>query len=465
MKNEYLSTTRKALTINLDNIRYGTFAEIGAGQEVARHFFQAGHASNTVAKTISAYDKVFSDAIYGKGSRFVSHQRLNKMLDHEYKLLEERLKDTRGSDSCFFVFANTVATSSHQEDSSSHAWAGVRFQTRPGGPTNDVILHVNMHDRMRLQQQEALGILGVNLLFGSFYLSEMGPDFVASLIENLGFDRVEIDFIRFMGEDVDHIDDRILSLELVKQGLTKAVMFQPNGEPQQLTDALYGKSVLVERGAFRPLTMTNLEIITRGKDQVIKDCRIKEKDLITLFEITMKHLKQEGHIDYQDFLQRVDTICALGYPVLVTNYPLYSQLNRYLRRCTHEHIAIIVGAASLPALFSEDAYKQSRGGILGAFGDLFDDNSRIYVYPFKNKDTCSTAASFFPDEKLQPLYQYLRENKSVLDILDCDDVDTSVSASDVRKMMEKGDSRWEQYVPDKVCKLIKSRKLFGYHEF
>ena len=467
------TTTRtKALEINKTNSFYGTFAEIGAGQEVARHFFQAGLASQTVAKSMSAYDKVFSDSIYGKGSRFVSEERLIKMLSHEYSLLDERLCDRKGH-TCFFSFANTVATSSHEEIPSCHGWMGIRFQKRFEGPANEIIIHVRMLDRLRLQQQEALGILGVNLIYAARnYTDAQDSLLIASLLDNLSTDRIEINFIRFSGPDVEHIDNRLMSLELVKQNLTRAVMFNAAGQSLSLSDTIYGKSVLVQRGKFRPFTLTNERILENGLRQMEKDLSLKKKETVVLLEMTMSHLatgkdstqdnKSNLEIDKKDFLDRVDTLSTLGHNVLITNFPLFSQLHVELRRFTSEYICMVIGATTLPNIFGKHHYSKYPGGIMSALGLLFDEKSRFYVYPYKTEKECTTASSFSPTPDVLHLYKHLRENKFILDLENCDDVDTTLHSEGVRKLLSVGNPKWEELVPPAVRDLIKKRKLFDY---
>ena len=227
---ELITTNRKALAINLDEPKYGTFAEIGAGQEVARHFFQAGGAAGTVAKSLSAYDMKFSDAFYGKSARYVSRERLELMLNREYDLLVQRLEELRGDRSSFFVFADTVAARSFKGTNECHGWMGVRFQTEPKGPPNEVILHVRMLDRENILQQQALGVIGVNLLYGTFYLAKDQDGFVRSLADGLGQGRIEVDMINFAGPLFADVDNRIMSLKLVEHALTNAVLFSPKGE-------------------------------------------------------------------------------------------------------------------------------------------------------------------------------------------------------------------------------------------
>jgi len=457
-----LTTRNKALEINKSTQFYGSFAEIGAGQEVARHFFQAGLASQTVAKSMSAYDKAFSDSIYGKGSRFVSEARVIKMLSHEYDLLEERLPDRKDA-TCFFSFANTVATSSHEEVPSCHGWMGIRFQKKPGGPANEIVIHVRMMDRLRLQQQEALGILGVNLIYAAFKHSDKsGAEIVGSLLDNLTRERIEINFIRMTGADAEHIDNRLLSLELVRQDITRAILFGPSGESLSLSDTLYKKNIVIQRGKFRPMTLTNEKILEIGLSQCERDLNIKRTDLLVLMEMTMAQLKDGAELDKKDFLDRVDTLTALGLHVLVSNFPLFAQLHLEVRRFTDQYICMVLGAATLPPLFDKQFYTKYQGGILASFGHLFDDKTRLYVFPYITEKSCTTAASFSPAPDLVHLYRHFLENKNIVDMQGCEDVDTSLHSEQVRKLLAGGNPKWEELVPTKVRDLIKKRKLFGY---
>jgi hypothetical protein len=457
------TTRNKALEINKSANFYGTFAEIGAGQEVARHFFQAGLASQTVAKSMSAYDKTFSDSIYGKGSRFVSEERLIKMLEHEFALLGERLPDKKTS-TCFFAYASTVATSSHEEVPSCHGWMGIRFQKRADGPINDILIHVRMLDRLRLQQQDALGILGVNLIYAAFkHISDGGTDLITSFLDNLSTDRIEINFVRFSGPDVEHIDNRLMSLELVQQNITRCVMFNTKGEPLSAMDALYKKPVLVQRGTFRPVTIINSNILDSGVQHMSLQLKDKKSDLVVMSELTMAHLTAggSGTIDQRDFLDRVDTLSLLGHNVMVTNFPLFSQLHVELRKFTDNLIGIAMGALALPTLFNASYYAKYPGGLLGAFGDLLDDRTMILVFPYKTDKECMTAESYKPAPEIQHFYKHLMVNGRLIDMQNCDVTQTSLQSDEIRKLMSKGDPQWEKYVPAKVRDIIKKRKLFG----
>lgn len=463
MSVEPLSIQRKALEINIDKSRYGTFAEIGAGQEVARHFFKAGLASQTIAKTMSAYDMTFSDAIYGreKSGRYVCESRLIKMLDHEYSLLLERLQGTRGDDSCFFAYANTVTT--NKKPNRSHGWMGIRFQTRPGGPANEIILHVKILNRDRLLQQEAIGALGVNFIHSAFYRNEGTTDFVRSLVHHLSSERIEVDMVKFSGPDLEPMNNRLLGLELVRQGLTKAILFHPQNGVTQASEALYNQPVLIQRGTFRPVTKTNIEILEHGLMEYKKQEETSIEPTV-LMEITMKNLKAQGQIDQQDFLDRVDTLLSLGHSVLISNFFLFYELKKFLRSCTSQAIYMLIGASHLEKLFEEKYYEKTDGGLLGAFGRLFDKKSHLLVFPYKTEDQCITASSFHPQASLQPLYNYLLQNQFIKDISGCEQIDTTLHSEMVRTLWEEQSPLWEELVPKPVAKLIKDKKLFGYHE-
>jgi hypothetical protein len=454
----------KARDINLDPGFYGTFAEIGAGQEVARYFFLAGRASQTVAKTMSAYDMTFSDAIYGKSSRYVCEERVIKMLDHEFKLIVERLDQQRGEKTRFFAFADTVATSSHGEPTAKcHGWLGIRFQTRPRGPTNDILVHVRMKDRTRLLQQEALGILGINLLHLSHKPPQSRQEIVEKLIQTITIERVELNLIRFNGPDFKHIDNRLLNLETVKQGLTEAVLFDADGTISNPSDSLFKRPILVQRGMFRPVTNINVSLSERGMAQ-FQSTLPKGTTPEVLFELTMDSLSSEPGMQDSDFLDRVEALCTLGHKVLLSKFKLFYQLKSFLRTYTNEPVGIIVGAAHLEKLFDPKFYEGLPGGMLEGFSRLFDDNTQILVFPFKSDDVCLTTKNFYLQGALQHLYKYLTAQNRIVDILNCDDVDTSIHSQDVRAMLATGDAKWQKLVPPSVRDLILKRKLFGIRE-
>lgn len=461
------TTVGKALKINKDISRYGAFAEIGAGQEVARHFFQAGKASQTIAKTISAYDMIVSDDIYGReaSGRYVCESRLEKMLGHEYELLVDRLADTRGIQSRFFSFANTVATASFGTFKQSHGWMGVRFQTEPGRAYNDIILHVRMLDRHRLQQQEALGVLGVNLLDCAFYHLDKVDEFISHLVDGLKEDQIVIDVIKFHGEDLKHFDYRLMNLELVRRGLAEAILFSPNNEILNVSDAVYGKSLLIQRGTFRPVTVTHLDVLQKGLTQIkndILESEGQERPVLPIMELTMHTLHMDGHLNEKDFLARIETLTSLGLHVLISNFFLFYGLKRFLRRYNSHFMALVVGASHLDKLFTEDHYKDLEGGLLEGLGKLLEQKTKLYVYPHKTAQLCVTTKSFFPAPHLRHIYAYFTENKQIVDISGCDEAANYLHSDDVMSMIEEKDPHWEDCVPPKVKDLIKTKKLFGY---
>jgi hypothetical protein len=380
------------------------------------------------------------------------------MLEHEYDLLIERLHASRGSTTRFFAFADTVAT--HKDLARCHGWMGVKFQRHIDGSANEVILHVRLLDRFRLQQQEALGVLGVNLISACFYKTNSADEFLTALTDQLHSQRIEIDMICARGPDLTHFDNRVLSLELVRRGLTEAVLFGPDGQMLQPSDALFKKQVLVQRGTFRPVTLTNLEILEKGLQQMQKDHPHAKTQV--LFEITMQNLGADGHVEIDDFLQRVDTLSALGHCVLISNFFLYYSLKVFLRRHTDQAIGLVMGASHLEKLFDEIYYKDLTGGLIEAFAYLFDRQTKTYVFPFKSEQICITSKTFHPQKNLRYLYEHFKENKFIVDIAGCDDVDTSLHSQDVREMLAKKQQGWEQLVPSVVSDKIKKLQLFGY---
>jgi hypothetical protein len=462
MANEKLDTGQKARQINLDAKRYGTFAEIGAGQEVARWFFRVGGAAKTVAKTISAYDMSVSDAIYGPTERYVSRRRLKAMLDYEYDLLLERLNQKRGSTSAFFVFANTVTT--HKAE--GHGWLGIKFQDIPGADPSEIYIHLRMLDKEYFRQQEALGVIGVNLVHGTFY-SHARPDaLIRSLLDDLTWERVEVDTIRFAGPAFAGIDNRLMALQLVREGLTEAAMFTAQGEAVQWAEVLYEKPVLVERGSFRPMTRATLDVLERGLEQFVGEPELKGETPVVLLEMTLRHLTTGDVIDPVDFLHRADTLRALGRTVLVSNFRRFHRLAAYLSRYTKRPIGITLGASVLREIFDESFYNESEGGLLGGLGQLFKNSTRIYVYPHLELETGEliSAETFKPAASLQHLYAYLLENRCLRPIEKYNARLVPIRRRDVWAKIQSGDPGWEELVPEPIAEVIKKEHLFGYRE-
>src|SRR6202795_397241 len=480
---ELLTTTQKARTINFDAPMYGTFAEIGAGQEVAREFFPAGGASGTIAKSISAYDMVFSDAIYGKAPRYVSRERLNLMLDHEYRLLIDRLSATRGDHTNFFVFADTVATSNFKGTNEAHGWLGFRFQTEPMGEPCEIVLHVHMWDKAAALQQQALGIVGVNLVYGALYYRSDPRKLIQSLQDNLATDRIEVDMLRLSGHCFDKVDNRLMSLHLVEFKLTNAVMFGQQGDVLQPSEVLHKKAILVERGSFRPVTHVNVDMINSGTAQFVQEPLVKGREVVVLMEITMNNLLSEGALDAQDFLSRVDLLADIGFTVLISNYSEYYRLTSYFRRYTKEMIGVAMGINNLLEIFNEKYYDNLEGGILESFGRLFRNAVKLYIYPMTeeayeryvvdSRGTGTLVHSFASNvlvnaknlrivDHLSSLYAHLLENHCIESIVGCDTSILSIFSRDVLKKIKDNDLLWETMVPVPVADAIKRRGLFGH---
>lgn len=460
-----LTTQEKALRINLSKAIYGSFAEIGAGQEVAANFFKVGGASGTVAKTMSAYDMKFSDAIYGQGDRYVCEDRLMRMLDHEYVLLPERLPH-RLETTRFFAFADTVESLNFERTNQGHGWIGLRFQLAPKTEPNDCVIHVKMHDTDPLQQQLALGVVGVNLLYSCMFLSDP-EQILASLLDGLSQRRMEIDMFRLSGPDFKHVDNRLMALKLVKNGLTKAAMFGPDGNVMQPSDELYKKNVLVLRGRFRPPTHVNVDMLLASRKHFKAEPDVDKSKIVLLTELTLNDLASDGTIDEKDFLHRADIICSLGQSVLISNYYEYYRLVEYLSKITRgKKIGIILGIYALQKVFDEKTYENIRGGILECFASLFGSNVKLYIYPawrhnsselFKLKDF----EQELPDN-LKNLFRYLVDNNKMEDVRNANVKNLHIISDHVLAMIKKGEPGWERFVPHKVEEAIKEYGLFDY---
>jgi len=459
-----LTTKEKALEINLNEKIYGTLAEVGGGQEVAAYFFKAGGASGTIAKTMSAYDMTFSDAIYGKTKKYVCREKLMKMLDREYSLLSQRLTN-RTKRTQFFAFANTVEVLNYQKTNRGHGWIGLRFQLHPNSEPNDCILHIVLHDNDAVWQQQVLGMIGVNMIFACFNHSDP-ESIINSLTDNIGAGRVEIDMFKLSGPDFHHVDNRLMSLMLVKNGLTDATLFGPKGNVLLPSDALYKKNVLILRGRFRPVTHVNVDMMIAGMKQFRDDPEVTKESLFVLSELTLNDLSvKEGEIDETDFLDRVDLLCSLGQNVLISNYKRHYKLSAYLSKFTRKKkLALIVGFNNLKTIFEENHYKDLDGGIMEAFSRLFGTNSQLLVYPSFEKNTSNlcTASNFKPHEKLASLYDYFRQNEKIVDIQDVKTENLHIISDNVLKMIVKDKDGWEDFVPTRVSCLIKENYMFNY---
>jgi len=464
MPNQPLSTRSKALAINLDPARYGTFAEIGAGQEVVRWFFQAGGAAGTIAKSISAYDMKVSDAIYGKTTRYVCRERLEAMLAYEQHLNTTRLDETRGETTAFFTFADTVSARNYHGTNECHGWMGVRFQAGPRRPSSQIILHVRMLDLENALQQEALGIVGVNLLYGACVFADQPDRLLESLLDSLSVERLEIDMVELSGEAFERVDNRIMSLRLVQLGLTGAAMFAADGSVLQPSEFLRKKAVLVERGRFRPVTHVNLDMLHTALAEFTSDHDIASGEVAPIMEITMRSLMTEGEIDLHDFISRAEVLSTTGCTVMISDFFEYYRLAAYLARYTDRRIAIAMGAGSLLELFDESFYTHLKGGILESFGRLFKNGLKIYVYPLRDRASgqLTTVENLPIPSPLSQLYGYLVACRSIESLERINHELLDIFSHEVLEKIRSGEHAWEHCVPDAVATAIKARALFGY---
>ncbi len=460
-----LTARDKALRINIDGSRHGTFAEIGGGQEVARWFFHVGGAAGTVAKTMSAYDMAVSDAIYGPCARYVSRQRLHSMLDHEWGLLLKRLSAKRGDSTRFFVFADTVATRSFTRSEDGRGWLGIRFQVQPRDEPSEILIHARMWDRDNAHQQEALGLLGVNLCYGACFLSHDPIRLIGSLMDELTRDRMEVDTIKFSGPAFAGVDNRLMSLQLVHQRLTNAAVFTADGEVVEPAEVLHQKPVLIERGSFRPITNVTLDMIDGALAEMREEPELAEGEPVVLMEMTLRHLLATGTtIDFADYLARVDTLSALGRMVMISNYSRFHNVAMYLRRYTRNLVGMVLGVPTLEKICDERFYSDLEGGVLEALGRLFRGRVKLYLYPWKNRETGEvvTADNFRIGAGYEHLYAHLRENRFVHPIRRYRAQELSVFPADVLEAIQSGDGTWEKMVPAPIVPLIKQKGFFGY---
>ena len=458
-----LSPRQKALQINLDETIYGSFAEIGAGQEVARHFFQAGGAAGTIARTMSAYDMTMSDAIYGETGRYVSEERLISMLKTECTTLMQRLNLERGEKSRFFTYANTVTAKGYRGGGNYHGWTGIKFQHSPGGEPSQVIVHIKLLDNQNLFQQEAIGTFGVNLIHSCYFANDSMANFVLSLMDNLTNERIQIDAIKVTGSAFEHMDDRLLSLELVSNGFTNVIMFNAEGNVVQPSEELYKKNIVTLRGSFRPPTLLNVEMLQKGAEQFRNNLPEDEREnVMTLAEISMNRLIERGAIDSTDFLARIDMLTSINQPVLISHFQHFHTLSHYLSGICRRHVAFMVRVHNLQDIFDEENYKDLDGGFLEAFGTMFGKNTKLYVYPEKadNGNMLLASDSVTLSAHVQPLMEYFKSNNFIRDIKDFNPNVANIWSRTVVEKIEAGDPSWETMVPVTVAEAVKQSELF-----
>lgn len=459
MSDRFDSPEDKALEINLDRTVYGTFAEIGAGQEVANCFFRASATAGTVAKTISAYDMQISDALYGKTKRYVSQERVVDMVNYEYDLLEERLQESRGDESRFFAFANTVRARGYRDTAECHGWMAIRYQAQPGRPSGTIVMHVRLLDDENVDQMEALGILGVNLIHAAYFHARDLTAFVKSLTEFLSSGRVEIDMLKFLGEPFQMVDNRICALELVRQGVTPATVFMPDGEVVQAAEAFYKTPLLVLRGSFLPVTNLHLDMLEQAAKifppaEGISESARPQREVC---EVSLSNLLRDGEVDMLSFLDRADALQALGKVVMVSNCPEFHRVAATLRNYTSEPIGLILSIGLLNELFKEKWSRNLAGGILESFGRLFKSGVHLLVYPWKNRKNAElvNADNFKTEEKLTHLYQHFLDNGMIKDI-GCGNLRLLEKTGREIMTEARRDGDWEEWVPVEARDLVRN---------
>lgn len=455
----------KALRINLNENIYGTFAEIGAGQETVRHFFRAGGSSGTIAKAMSAYDKDFSDAIYGveNDGRYVTESRLKKMLTHEVNLIERRLSREKHPNKIFFSYANTVATIDFAKQFKGHGWVGIKYQIEPDEDYNEITLHIRFKETDARLQQETLGILGVNLIYGAFYKYNDPKKLLRYLYDHLDKDQLEIDTINFSGPRFADVDNRLMSLQLVKNGMTDAVMFDPEGRNILPAAVLYKKNILALRGSFRPVTKVNMDMYEKSLKMFLEESKVTKENTLVIFEITLSNLRSEGEIDERDFMDRAELLCSLGQTVMISNFQEYYKVVEYFSSYTKARMGLAMGVNNLIDIFDEKYYRHLSGGILEAFGKLFYRDLKVFLYPMVGEEgEIINSENLKVHPRMKELYKFFKFNGKVLDIDDFDQNTLEIFSREVLKMITEGKAGWEEMLPRGIAELIKEHHLFGY---
>jgi len=461
-RDKSVTTDQKALALNLDENKYGTIVEIGAGQEVARRFFKVGAAAGTIAKTMSAYDMKVSDSIYGQAGRYVSRERVEQMARHEYKLCVDRLEDVRLPVCTFFSYAATVTARSYKGGNECHGWIALRVQLRPKEEPCEIICHVRMLDQSNELQSEALGILGVNLIYGAFFYNTHPKWIIDSLNDGLGSDRIEVDLILFNGPGFDYVDNRLMNLHLVHAWLTRAVMFDPEGNPVVPRDALYKRPVMVSRGSCKPPTRVHRDMENCGIRQMDTIDGLDPKKIVSMAEISMSQLVTNDTVDDRDFLSRMQLASTMGFYVLLSDYVRYFSLRSWFRRHTQEPIALMMKANDLNYLFDRKVYEGLEGGTLEGLGKLFADNTSVLVYPNIKDGKVHGLEDVQIPESVELVAQQLMRNKKLIACKGYDESILNISARETTRMIESGQSGWEDALEPSVAEMIKQQGLFGY---
>lgn len=454
------ATQEKAFRINMDKRIYGTFAEIGAGQETANWFFRSSGAAGTVAKTISAYDMTVSDTLYGPVRRYVSQERLEQMMDYEYTQLINRLGEKRGADTCFFSFCNTVKCKGYKDNGPWSAWIGVRFQLRPEAPPSDFVMHVRLLVPDHDIQMRVLGILGVNLLHAIYYNREHMDEFVNSVSENLDRSMYEIDFMRFSGNGFSMFDNRLLALELVRNGISEATLFCPDGSVIPPADFLYKRPIVLMRGSFLPICNIHMEMMDSVRVKFTESLTpAQQEKVVDICEISLSNLLRGNDVDLLDFIDRVDALAALGKTVMVTNITHFHRISTLLNQYTNEPVAIALSIGLLNELFKEK-WADIPGGILASIGLCFVNKTKFYVTPWINRKTGEyvTAGTYIAPEKYQYLYKHLLDNGDIISVPYFNQKLLFRTPRDIVRLINDGDDSWKEYVPEEAYRMAEHLK-------
>lgn len=436
MEREILDTKRKALKINLNEKIYGTFAEIGAGQEVARNFFTAGAAAGTVAKTMSAYDMTFSDAIYGAeaSGRYVSQNRLLQMLNHEYGLLNERLIGEKYENKTFFAFADTVTTLNFKRTNEPHGWIGIRFQNEPGGLPNEIFFHVRLLDTDVNMQQRVLGIIGVNLVYAAFYHHHEPKVMIESLADNLTVGSVEIDLISVQGPAFGEVNNILLNLYLIMKDFSAAAIFDADGHPRQAKDLLYKKDIMILRTKYGQKSNPNFNLFNKATEQFVRTNNVEAGNLSVMIEVLLTDVLTDAqetpdNIDLETVANRAADMCKTGNLVIVSNFTRHNRLAKYLGRCRPKSVGISTNINNLKFVFNSTNFGENYSSQLLAYvSDMFTQNVKLFAYPFlvKKDNKVITTANMPVTLDAKPLFEFLLINGYITDIKDYseDDVKT-----------------------------------------
>jgi hypothetical protein len=341
---------------------------------------------------------------------------------------------------------------------------GIRYQIDPKEPYNEITLHIRFHENDAQLQQITLGILGVNLIYGAYYKYDQPNKLLRYLYDHIDKDKIEIDTINFSGPRFKEVDNRLMSLQLIKNGMTDAVMFDPDGHNILPARILYKKNILALRGSFRPVTKVNIDMFERSYEMFLKENRVEKDRTEVIFEITLSNLRAEGEIDEEDFMDRARLLCSLGHTVMISNFQEYYKLVEYFSRYTKMRMGLAMGVNNLVDIFDEKYYRHLSGGILEAFGKLFFKDLKVYLYPMKDPETgeYTTSENLKVHPRMKELYKFFKYNGKVVDITDYNPDNMEIFSREVLGMIEKGEDGWEQMLPPGVSEIIKEKQLFNY---